>query len=94
MSTSLHELIESYHAARLAFNAADDDRDESGWEVLITAEHAVFDFPCLTLEDVREKALFFINDPGANDALHNDSYDSESTALDRFLRSLLGEVRS
>ncbi len=91
----LRELISAYHRAREAFeNAWDDDEDATGqkWGAKEAAEHAVVVYPCKSLDDVRTKARFFLENDSAYDAIRNCRTATEETLLP-FLRSLLGEER-
>lgn len=61
------------------------------WDAYQAAEAAVVLHPCRTLEEVREKAAFFLADDSAYDTLRN-CYTGEWEALSVFLQSLSGEV--
>lgn len=87
----LHELIDTFAAARAAFLATPDDDDcPAEWDAYCTAEDAVINAPCGTMEDVRLKAQFFLDHEVPHETLRNCIND-DGWALDRFLRSLLGE---
>lgn len=86
----LHELIDTFAAARAAFLAASDDDSSSEWDAYCTAEDAVINAPCGTMEDVRLKAQFFLDHEAPHETLRNCIND-DGWALDRFLRSFLSE---
>jgi hypothetical protein len=69
---------------------AEDDGPE--WDAYEAAEHAVIFYPCRTMDDVRIKARFFLENEGPNDTLQNCPI-GPARALDVFLRSLLGEAQ-
>lgn len=91
----LRQLIDAFAAARAAFLAAPEDDDDCAdeWEAYCKAEYAVVAYPCRSLDDVHQKARFFLEHEAPNDTLRNDSNDA-GPALDQFLRSLLGEAQS
>lgn len=86
----LRELINVYTHAKAAFDAADPDCDEPEWNAYEAAEHAIIIYPCRTLDEVRHKARFFLENSGPFDTIHNCYTTTEATLLP-FLRSLLGE---
>lgn len=89
----IRKLIDAFAVAKLAYDAATEDNDNPNeWDAYEAAEHAVIVYPCHTLDDVREKAGFFLDNYGPNDTLRNCADDTGSE-LDRFLRSLLGEAQ-
>ncbi|KQZ19330.1 hypothetical protein ASD50_07540 [Mesorhizobium sp. Root552] len=95
MSASLHELIDAFAAARAAFLATpDDDDNPAEWDAYCKVEDAIINYPCQTIEGARLKARFFLDNPQPHETLRNCVNDDDGWALDRFLRSLLGEVRS
>jgi hypothetical protein len=84
----LHEMIDVFTAAKSAYVDDATVEDEGPeWEAYEVAEHALIVFPCETIEDVRLKARFFIENAGPNDTLRNCFSESGYT-LDLFLRSL------
>jgi hypothetical protein len=93
--TDFPKLINTFEVARQAYEVAakTDDTDGPVWDAYEAAEHAVIVYPCRTIEDVRLKAKFFLENEGPNDTLRNCS-SSQGPALDRFLRSLIGEGAS
>lgn len=90
----LLELLASYDRAKAAWNEADPDGDCDGpeWDACDAAETAVIAAPCLTIEDVRAKARFVLDNGAAYDSVKNCSIGDEDV-LQLFLRSLLGKVR-
>lgn len=90
----LRELIDAFAAARAAFLAMPEDDDEctAEWDAYCRAEYAIVTYPCRSMEDVRQKARFFLDNDAPNDTLQNDSNEA-GLALDQFLRSLLGEAQ-
>lgn len=90
----LRELINAFLAAREAYeNALDDDEGFTGpeWDAYEEAEHAVIVYPCQSLDDVRTKARFFLENESSYDTIRNCYSTTEETLLP-FLRSLLGEA--
>lgn len=84
----LHELINAFAAAKAAYDRnADPDGPE--WDAYEAAEHAIIVYPCLTIEDVRLKARFFLDNSGPNDTLRN-CFSADGPVVDVFLHSLLG----
>lgn len=87
----LSELIDAFTAARAAYHAVPEDDDgPDEWEAYCKTEYAIVAYPCRSLEDVRQKARFFLDNDAPNDTLRNDRNDA-GPALDQFLRSLLAE---
>lgn len=88
---SIQIKIAAFLAAREVFLAADEDHDARAWEKYCSTEHAVIIHPCVTIEDVRIKARFFLDCEPAYDTIRNCFKPTEET-LRPFLRSLTGEV--
>ncbi len=89
----LRELIDTFAAAQAAYEAADPEEDDSPeWSAYDAAQRAVIMFPCRTLDEVRAKARFFMENDGPYDTIRNCRTDTEETLMP-FLRSLLGEVQ-
>ncbi len=91
----LKALIDAYEKAREDYeNAAPENEGGPEWDAYEAAEHAVIIYPCRSLEDVRMKARFFLENSGLYDTIRNSrtSAEPEEEALMPFLRSLLGEV--
>lgn len=93
----LGKLIDAYHAARRTWEAQfEQDEDAAGeapqWDAYWEAERAVIVFPCRTLDDVRAKAKFFLENSSPYDTIRNCSTATEET-LRPFLRSLIGETQ-
>lgn len=86
----LPELIAAFVAAKAAYDAADEYDDDLESEVCDAAEYAVIVYPCQTIDDIRLKARLFLTSSPLNDTLRN-GHTGEDSALDVFLRSLLGE---
>lgn len=86
-------LIATFHEATAVRDAAwargDDDADGPEQVDLEVAEDAVLRFPCQTLDEVRVKAQFFLNNSGPYDTIRN-CFDAKEETLLPFLRSLAG----
>lgn len=91
LGTVIAQFIEAKRAYDTAAEAGDTDGPE--WDAYETKEHAVIVYPCLTIEDVRQKARFFLDYAGPNDTLRNCYSGDYDWTLDEFLRSLLGEAQ-
>lgn len=90
----LDSLIEAHSKAKEAYeNAAPDQAGDPLWNAYYAAELAILKHPCRTIEEVRTKARFFLEDTGAYDTLRRCCEKDEETLMP-FLRSLLGEARS
>lgn len=91
----LNSLIEGYRKAEDAYEKATEEDDFNGpdWDAKEAAEHAVIMYPCRSLDDVRTKARFFLENTSPYDTIRNCRNATEET-LRPFLRSLLGEARS
>jgi hypothetical protein len=88
----LETLIATFEAARIAFNAADANDDGAEFEKYYDAEIAVITHPCRSIEDIRLKARFLLDNDGPNDTVQNCFVpESGEPVLNVFLRSLLGE---
>jgi hypothetical protein len=76
------------------WNTVDPDGDCDGpaWLAYEAAETAALRAPCETIDDVRAKARFVLENGTAYDSVKNCFLD-EGEVLTVFLRSLLGEVR-
>lgn len=87
-------LCEDAMAARRLWDIADPDGDCDGpeWLAYETAETVALMSPCETIEDVRAKARFVLENEGAFDTVQNCFFE-EGVFLTVFLRSLLGEGR-
>ncbi len=91
--SKLKALIDAYEKAREDYeNAAPEDPGTPEWEAYEAAEHAVIICPCRSLEDVRTKARFFLENESPYDTIRNCHTQTEE-ALIPFLRSLLGEAQ-
>ena len=94
---TLTELITAFHTTYAALESADPDRDQGTdsveWGAWEDVEHAIVRYPCRTLDDVRVKARFFLENEGAYDTIRTCENATEET-LYPFLRSLLGEEQS
>lgn len=89
--SDLTRLIDTFTTVRAAFLAAPDDDDcNAKWDAYCKAEDAVINASCETIEDVRLKAQFFLDHEAPHDTLRN-CFNNDGWALDRFLRSLMGE---
>lgn len=92
---NLSELIDAFAKASTAYRAAEANNldakaeDFPEWEAYEAAEHAVIIYPCRSLEDVRTKARFFLDNDGPYDTIRNCVLGEEETLL-LFLRSLVG----
>jgi hypothetical protein len=77
--------------ARAEQEQAVQNGDEEGpaWDEYEAAEGAVIKFPCRTIEEVREKARFFLENDGPYDTIRN-CFSNEGETLRPFLQSLLG----
>lgn len=94
--SQLETQIAAYAKAREAWENADPEGewpDSPEWIACDAAEHAIIVYPCQTMEDVRKKADFFLNNESAYETIRNCRSATEETLLP-FLRSLLGEVHS
>jgi len=91
----LRELIDAFTVAKAAYDASAGRGDCDGpeWDVYEATEHAVIVYPCRTVEDVRLKAHFFLDNDGPNDTLRNCFTGDHDWTLDLFLRSLTGEAQ-
>jgi hypothetical protein len=89
---NLRQLIDDFATAKIAYDALGDDCDCEGpeWDAYEAAEHAVIVYPIRDLDEVRQKARFFLDEAGPNDTLRS-CYGSSGRCLDMFLRSLIGE---
>ena len=88
---TLAALIQAHAVARLAWDRVDPTGSSSPeYAAFEAAEEAVLRYPCRTLEEVREKARFIIENPSAFDSICNLGEGNEHCGL-IFLRSLLGE---
>jgi hypothetical protein len=91
----LHNAIEAFAAAKAALYAAfatdlnADAQSFPEWEPYEAAERAVVVCPCQTMDEVRAKARFFIENDGPYDTIRNCA-DRENDTLLLFLRSLAG----
>jgi hypothetical protein len=84
-------LIDAFAGAKAAYDiVAEGDTPE--WDAYEAAELAVIVHPCQSMDEVREKARFFLDEAGPNDTLRN-CRSGDNTALDLFLRSLIGEAQ-
>lgn len=92
MTAGLQDVIKTFVAAKDAYDRAGDWVDEEDEDAYLAAEHAIILYPCQSMEEVRLKAQFFLDQCGPNDTLQNCS-DESGPMLNRFLRSLLGEVQ-
>lgn len=84
-------LIAAFHEATAKrdaeWNKGNDDGPEQ--DAVEAAEDAVLRFPCQTLDEVRVKARFFLNNSGPYDTIRN-CFDAKEETLLPFLRSLAG----
>lgn len=99
--TTLSDLIIAFKAAQVAYEVAfkeaeakaDGEGDVPEWDTYEYAEIAIIEYPCRTLDDVRIKARFFLDNPASYDTIRNCSYSQEETLLP-FLRSLVATEES
>jgi hypothetical protein len=89
----LREAIDTFTAAKSAYDNATVEDDGPKWDAYEAAEHAVIIYPCQTIEDARLKARFFLDNDGPNDTLRN-CVSERGHVLDAFLRSLIGEAQA
>ena len=85
-------LIDAFADTKAAYEkVAEGDTPE--WNAYEAAEHAIIVHPCQSMDDVRQKARFFLDEVGPNDTLRNCRVSSTSPerCIDLFLRSLCGE---
>ncbi|CDZ54018.1 hypothetical protein [Neorhizobium galegae] len=93
MTDSLLDLINRYRTADTKFRTdvtlnPKNDHDDL-WNRKEAAETDVIEHPCLTLDDVRRKVLFVLDDENVFDSVSNCTIAGEH-ALYSFLRSLVG----
>lgn len=90
--TTLRDLITAFEAAKTTWDAAGPDSCSSDpeYEAYWEAEMAVLRFPCLTIDDVREKAKFFLSSETRIDTIENCN-DGEQHCAVVFLKALLGQ---
>lgn len=95
----LRELIDAYRQAQAAWRKLDDETvgvtdGSPEWRAYEDAENAVLFFPCQTLEDVRLKDRFVLDEDSAYDSLKNCYFsDTGEDVLKGFLRCLTGEAQ-
>jgi hypothetical protein len=87
----LSGLIDAFAAARVAYHASPEG-ETTEWEAYCKTEYDIVAHPCRSLEDVRQKARFFLDNGAPNDTLRHDR-NNAGPALDQFLRSLLSEAQ-
>lgn len=89
MST-LAQKIAAFEAARVAYEDAAPEFDgDPLWNAYEATEHAVVVHPCETLDEVRLKARYFLENDGPYCTIA-DCEDETGDVLRTFLRSLLG----
>lgn len=90
----LNSLIEDHRKAEEAYEKAieeDEGFDGPEWVAKEAAEDAVITYPCQSLDDVRTKARFFLENKSSYDTIRHCYTTTEDTLMP-FLRSLLGEA--
>lgn len=92
MST-LAKLIGDYRAIQAAYRAIDeaDPRNAELWQAYEAADYAIQKHPCTSLEEVREKASFLLDDDMAFDSVESCRGPGGEPMLAIMLRSLLGQ---
>lgn len=94
MTDTLSHLLAAHAAAQAAWDAIkhlEDPPFQAIFDAKEKAELAVNMFPCATMDDVRRKAEFVLNDANAYDSVRN-CFVNETHVLKLFLRSLIGET--
>lgn len=89
---TINDLISAHAVAQAAWDAVkhlETPPAEAIFEAKDAAEHAVIVFPCVTIEDVRRKAEFILNDPIAYDSVEQCQVDGVGV-LRLLLQSLAG----
>ncbi|WP_426238129.1 hypothetical protein [Pararhizobium sp. DWP1-1-3] len=88
---SLATLIRNFTEARAAWeivSTCEGDSDE--WAAYEACGLSVVEYPCKSLDDVREKAAFFLESDDGVESLANDSITKGKLFIALFLQSLLG----
>lgn len=90
--SALAKLIEDYRAVQAAYRAIDeaDPRNAELWQAYEAADYAIQKHPCQTLDEVREKATFLLDDDVAFDSVESCYGPGGEPMLAVLLRSLLG----
>lgn len=89
MSAALKTIISDFEAAREAWEVADPEADCDGpeWDAYAAAERVLVKWPCQTLDEVQQKAAYFLGDAGLLDTVQN-CHTGDEESLRVFLRSL------
>jgi hypothetical protein len=94
---TLQDVIDLYLVAQQKYRDADPDGDceVPEWAAYEAADTAVIAFPCMSLDDVRLKARFVLDNDSPYDSVQNCTIGPEGEDVLRlFLRSLLGRDAS
>ena len=93
---SIEALIDAYNEAQAVWSIRfDADSNTAGdcpeWDAYEATEQAVIEYPCSTIEEVRVKARFLLNDEFPYESV-KQCKRGDTDVLKSFLRSLLGEA--
>jgi hypothetical protein len=91
--SGLVDTIAAYHTANEAYHQATkrEGDPKAEWDAYEEALFAFINYPCRSLDEVREKAAFALQDEYIHESLRDGALENE-WLLTLFLRSLVGEV--